>query len=104
MLGAQLAGVSAGGARVEERGGGDEELGNSAPQARNSLAQARKPWVVCRNAIEPRRRRHELIKKVFWIVWNSVLFQHRNKFLFKGEFAMMSFLIVNVLDDRRYIG
>jgi REP-associated tyrosine transposase len=40
----------------------------------------------------------------FAVIRDAVFLQHRDKFLFKGEFAMMRCLIVDVPDDRRYLG
>jgi hypothetical protein len=77
-------------------------LRNPAPEARREVSPARKRWVKVKERPE-RRRRDTSSENVAWIIFNAVLLQQRNEFLFKRHFAVMPFLILNVPHHRRNV-
>jgi hypothetical protein len=73
-----------------------------APEACREVSPARERWVKIEESPE-RQRRDRSSENVSRVVFNAVLLQQRNEFLFKRHFAVMPFLILNVPHDRRNI-
>jgi hypothetical protein len=75
-------------------------LRNPAPEARREVSPARKRWVKVKERPE-RRRRDTSSENVAWIIFNAVLLQQCDEFLFKCHFTVVPVMILNVSHDHR---